>query len=126
MAKVYNDEVFGGASWSKDHTQIVLVGEKPEPTYKSYWEDSKATPTEESKEEKPPTKDEKWQDEKFMFVEDFGEMLVGKKRPGMFVFNLIENTLKEVVGLEKYMCPASPIFDHTSKGIVMSTFSEFP
>ncbi len=39
-SKVYNDAVFGGASWSRDETKIVFIGEKPEvANYKNFWED---------------------------------------------------------------------------------------
>jgi hypothetical protein len=33
-------------------------------------------------------------DEKCDYEEDFGEMLVGKKKPALFVYNLKDNTLK--------------------------------
>jgi hypothetical protein len=53
-------------------------------------------------------------------VDDFGETLVGKKRPTIFVFNIKENTLNEVHGIPKGTYPAFPIFDQDSKGIVFS------
>ncbi len=100
VSKVYIDPSFGPASWSKDESKIVFVGEKPEPaSYKNLWEDEppkkeEGGAAEEKKDEKP--KDTHWQDEKFEFKDDFGETLVGKKRPTLFVFDLKENQINEV------------------------------
>jgi len=38
----------------------------------------------------------KYLDEKYKYLDAFGETLVGKKRPALFVFDLVENTLNEV------------------------------
>ncbi len=121
VTKIYNDAVFGPAAWSRDETKIVFVGEKPEPaSYKNYWEDEQPKKDEEDKkdgseadkkpsEEKPDTK---YLDEKYKYVDDFGETLVGKKRPAVFVFDLTENTLNEVVGLpEADFFATFPVFD---------------
>ena len=48
MAKIYNDVVFGGISWSHDESKICFIGEIPEPAaYKNPWEARK--PDEEEK-----------------------------------------------------------------------------
>ena len=42
MAKIYNDVVFGGISWSQDESKICFIGEVPEPAaYKNHWEPKK-------------------------------------------------------------------------------------
>ena len=44
---------------------------------------------------------------------------MGKKRPGLFIYDLKENTLSEVAGLpEGNFFPTFPVFDEHSKGIV--------
>ena len=107
MAKVYNDVVFGGIAWSADESKICFVGEKPEPaSYKSYWDAKKPTPEEEEKKEVASDADKKkeeekkqeehWQDEKFLLNRDFGEMMVDKKNPAIFIFDLQKNTLNQV------------------------------
>ena len=112
MTKVYNDTVFGGISWSKDESKICFVGETPEPaTYKSHWEpakkeedkkdDASAAAEEEKKDSKEKPKEEEkkeefFQDSKFLLNRDFGEMLVDKKNPAIFVFDLEKNTLNQV------------------------------
>ena len=53
-------------------------------------------------------------------MDDFGETLVGKKRPAVFIFNLLENTISEVLGIEAGIFAAFPIFDETNKGIIYS------
>lgn len=41
VTKIYNDSVFGSATWSADQSKIIFVGEKPESaSYKNYWEDA--------------------------------------------------------------------------------------
>jgi acylaminoacyl-peptidase len=128
VSKVYNDPTFGPASWSKDESKIVFVGEKPEPAaYKNFWEDETAPKKEEGgeveeKKDEKPKDTPHWQDEKFEFKDDFGETLTGKKRPTLFIFDVKENTINEVQGIntlgDGFVYPAFPIFDEHSKGIV--------
>ena len=110
MGKVYNDVVFGGIAWSQDESKICFIGEIPEPAaFKSHWEPKKPEEEkkdgaeeekkeEEKKEEKKEEekKEEHFQDEKFLLNRDFGEMLVDKKCPGIFVFDLEKNTINQV------------------------------
>lgn len=50
LSKIYNDAVFGGASWSKDDSKIIFIGERAEPAaYKNYWEDEPPKKVEEAK-----------------------------------------------------------------------------
>eukprot|EP00347_Sterkiella_histriomuscorum_P007160 403350033 len=132
-SKVYNDAIFGTVSWSKDETKIVFIGERPEPAaYKNYWEDDnggkKKDPEEEEKKseeekKKEEDKEQHFLDEKYQYTDDFGETLVGKKRPAIFVFNLIENTIEEVQGIDSTLHPAYPQFDETSNAIVFVGYS---
>ena len=93
--KVYNDAVFGGVSWAKDLSKVAFIGEVPGvATYKNPW-DSKPKTTEETKESEPKA-DEHWSDEKFAYEEEFGEVLLGKKSPSLFVYDFSENSLKMV------------------------------
>ena len=49
MAKIYNDAIFGGISWSQDESKICFIGEVPEPSaFKNPWEATKK-PEEEKK-----------------------------------------------------------------------------
>ena len=96
---MYNDAVFGSVSWSKDETKVVFVAEKVEPaSYKNYWEDpdTKAKKKLEGEEEKKNEEEKEppvYMDEKYKYQTDFGETLVGKKRPGLFVFDITTGTL---------------------------------
>ena len=85
--------VFGGIAWAHDESKICFIGEIPEPAaYKNPWENKK--PEEEKKEEEKKEeekKEEHFQDEKFLMNRDFGEMLVDKKSPAIFVFDLEKN-----------------------------------
>lgn len=65
------------------------MGEVPEiATFKNPFEETKKE--DEIKGEKP---EEYWQEDKFLYTNDFGEGLNGKKQPAIFVFNLKENSL---------------------------------
>jgi acylaminoacyl-peptidase len=119
LTKVYNDSVFGGFAWSPDETKIAFVGEVPEvATFKNPFEETKKE--EESKGEKP---EENWQEDKFLYINDFGEGLNGKKQPAIFVFNLIENSLERLQGIPDGVYPQRPIFDEHSRGILFSGVS---
>lgn len=133
MTKVYNDSVFGGICWSKDESKICFVGEMPEPaSYKNHWEPKKeeekknesAQEEEKKDSDKKPAEEEKkeefFQDSKFLLNRDFGEMLVDKKNPAIFIFDLEKNTLNQLQGMPKDLYPQYPIFDETSEGIVFS------
>ncbi len=103
VIKVYNDAIFGSVAWSRDEAKVAFIGERPEPAaYKNYWEDEtvpvkkpegEAAPEEEKKDDKPPPT---YLDEKYKYIDDFGETLIGKKRPALFIFDLIENSINEV------------------------------
>ena len=113
-SKVYNDAIFGTIKWSKDESKVVFIGEKAEPaSYKNYWEDEQPKkPEEEEKKEEAKKEEEKkeehWMDEKYNYLDDFGETMIGKKRATIFVFNLKENQLYEVVGIPEGIHVANP------------------
>ena len=48
--------------------------------------------------------------------------MTGKKKPAIFVFNVKENKIFEVQGLNEGEYPAFPIFDQDSKGILYSSY----
>ncbi len=119
-AKVYNDAVFGGVAWSKDERYAVFVGEKPESaSFKNYWEDAKEAEEKKDEGDKKEEGDKKkeetpvtYLDEKYKYIDDFGETLVGKKRPALFLFDVVENTFNEVQGLPaENFFPTFPVFD---------------
>lgn len=125
LTKVYNDSIFGIISWSKDNSKIIFIGEKPEPaSYKNYWEDEKEEPKKDAEEGKSEEKKEEekkeakeegpGQDSKYLYVDEFGETLTGKKRPTIFIFNLKENKLQEVLGINEGEYPAFPVLDESN------------
>lgn len=100
-SKVYADAVFGTITWSRDLSKIAFVGEVPAvASYKNPWDlpEKKADDKEEKKEEH-------WQEDKFVYDEEFGELLVGKKTAALFVYDLSENKIKKVHGLPDCTSP---------------------
>jgi hypothetical protein len=78
------------------------VGEiPPVASYKNPWD----LPTQKKEESKDEKKEENWQDEKYNYEEDFGELLVGKKKAAIFVYDLISNTCKQVYGIPEHVSP---------------------
>ena len=55
-----------------------------------------------------------------MLNRDFGEALVDKKDPAIFIFDLQKNVLNQVQGLTKDVHPMCPIFDQENTGVVFS------
>ena len=94
---------------------MCFIGEIPDPaSFKSPWENKKSE--EEKKEEKKEQgkkeeekkeedKDEHWQEDKFLYRRDFGENLNGKKRAGIFIFDLNENKINQVFGIPDDLHP---------------------
>ena len=90
VTKIYNDSVFGGIAWSRDGKKIVLIGETPavakfEPFFKD--------PEEEKKDGDAP---KHFQDDKFVYKENYGEMLGEKSKAGIFVFDIEQNKINQV------------------------------
>ena len=61
--------------------------------------------------EEKKDEDAHWLDEKFEYEEDFGELLVGKKRPAIFVYDIAANSIQRVEGLPQDVYPQYPTFD---------------
>ena len=125
LKMIYDDAAFGGISWSQDGSRVCFVGEEPAiAKYKPFFKDAEEVKDEagEEKETKEDAK-EHWQDEKFIQQEHFGETLSDKRRPAIFVFDLVENRLDQV-RFGKHLTPtdypSQPVFDENSKGIVFS------
>ena len=71
--------------------RVCFIGEIPPPKkYENYFDPKHS--------EKKDKKDEEmvWNSKKYEYEEDFGETLVGKKRPGIFVYSLETNQLQQV------------------------------
>ena len=110
VTTVYNDFEFGGIAWSRDSQKVVFVGEVPEvASYKAYFKDPEEEKKDDEKkdekkkeegkkedEKKEDKKEEHWQDEKYLYQENFGETHDTQKVPGIFVFDLAENSLNQV------------------------------
>jgi hypothetical protein len=102
----------------------VFIGEQQEfANYKNYWEEEPwLKPPPKTPEEEKAREDIRYFDEKYDYVSDFGETLVGKKRPAIFVYDTVENQLFEMQGLSYLgkgdVYPACPLFDENSKGII--------
>lgn len=75
------------------------MGELPEiAKYDTYFKDPEEPKPEkeEKKDEDEKKKDEHWQDEKFLYKENFGETLTKKQNPAIFIFDLVENKMSQV------------------------------
>lgn len=55
-----------------------------------------------------------------MYDEEFGELLVGKKKAGLFIYDLQTNKIQRVLGLPNDASPQYPVFDESSNGLVFS------
>lgn len=53
-----------------------------------------------------------------MNKENFGDYLPGKQNPSIFVYNIVQNTILRVYGIEPDIYPTYPMFDENSKGIL--------
>ena len=94
ISNIYNDAVFGGITWSKNHDKIIFIAEKEEvAAYTPYWkEDSEEEKTKEQKEKEVKLPHAY---EKFLYngknssqANNFGETLTNKKYPVIVVYNL--------------------------------------
>ena len=90
LAKVYNDTVFGGLSWSPDGKRIIFIGEVPPvEKFTPFFKDE----SDEKKADEGKKSDEHFQDEKFLYKEHFGETLSDKQDPAIYIFDTEANKL---------------------------------
>lgn len=59
-------------------------------------------------------------EDKHLYREEFGEMMVGKGDPALYVFNLQTSKVEEVFGVPKDTFPMCPVWYKDSQGIVFS------
>ena len=108
------DVVFGSVNWARDLSKVTFVGEVPAiASYKNPWDLPEAKP----EEKKEP---EHWQEDKYIYEEEFGELLVGKKQAAIFVYDLISNKIQKVLGIPDNVWPQYPVFDEHSQGLVFT------
>ena len=94
LTKVYNDTVFGGIAWSRDNKKVVFIGEQlPIEKYEPFFKDEKEEEKKEEAKGDKPAADKHYQDEKFLYKENFGETLLEKERPAIYVFDSETNKL---------------------------------
>ena len=59
-------------------------------------------------------------EDKHLYREEFGEMLVGKGDPALYIYNVELNKVEKVFGLPKDTYPQYPVWYKDSQGIVFS------
>ena len=116
-SKVYCDETFGGVQWNLRGDRICFIGEIPNPPkYENYFD---SFSRQQDAKEAPNSQEEKaWNSQKFEFTDEFGEKLEGKKRPAIFVYDLVSNEVQRVALDLQDVYPGSPCFDATGDGIL--------
>jgi len=107
---LYNDHMFGSISWSQDENYCAFIGEAADKNYPGILEDvaenngkSVAEKKEEKKEEIDPL-------EKYVYKEDFGEQMGEKVNPKLFIFDLNEYKLEEILQNNTEYWPGTPLF----------------
>lgn len=80
-SKIYADAVFGFLAWSPDLSKVVFVGEVPAKSkFMNPWDLPEKLDDEHT-----------WQEDKFIYKEDFGELMTGKTEAALFVYDLLDN-----------------------------------
>jgi hypothetical protein len=112
-SKVYNDDLFGGVSWSMSEGKVCFVGEVAAPKkFKSYFEEEAAAGEGGAAASgSAASEPEVWFDKKYEYKESFGETMDDKVNPAIFVLDVASNKLNRVQLAGEAMYPQQPIFD---------------
>ena len=89
---IYNDSFFGRIEWAPDESKIAFIGEGKE--------------------------NGKLKDE-YEYVDDFGDLLIGKKRPTIYVYYISTNSIEEV-STPLHIYPQCPFFDKLGEQVIFT------
>jgi acylaminoacyl-peptidase len=112
-SKVYNDDLFGGVSWSMSEGKVCFIGEVAAPKkFKSYFEEEAAAGAGGAAATgSAASEPEVWFDQKYEYKESFGETMDDKVNPAIFVLDVASNKLDRVQLAGEAIYPQQPIFD---------------
>lgn len=104
---VYTDGEFRTFEWSPDETKLLYVAElkipKSEPFYKRSAKKPKGNNSDSDKPKAP-------KGEEYLYRQDWGEQLVGKKKSVIAEYNLEKDEVEILSGLPDDVCPAQVIY----------------
>jgi len=108
MKQIYKDPFFGNVCWSQDENYVVFIGEKNPNSVPYLWDEKNGT----IQNMEAMCKNE--------YIEDFGEQMKDKKNPCLFVYSVLENSIKEIqFTINPEVFPSCPIFDNEN-GIIFA------
>lgn len=110
---VYTDVEFSSLEWSPDEKKVLYVAEKKPPKSEPFY-----------KRKAPLSSDggsgdeEKTKGEEYLFVQDWGEQLVGKKRSVLVEYDIENDSVVILKGIPNDICVAQPKYSPDGKYVI--------
>ncbi|XP_018575043.1 acylamino-acid-releasing enzyme [Anoplophora glabripennis] len=110
---VYADVEFSSLEWSPDEKKVLYVAEKKPPKSDPFY-----------KRKAPLSNDggsgdeEKTKGEEYLFVQDWGEQLVGKKKSVLVEYDIENDSVEILKGIPDNICVAQPKYSPDGKYII--------
>ncbi|XP_025831069.1 acylamino-acid-releasing enzyme isoform X2 [Agrilus planipennis] len=110
---VYADGELGSLEWAPDESKIVYIAEKKYPKTESFYK--RKLPKKENNDESSSTP---IKGEEYVFRQDWGEQLIGKKQSVIVMFDLHTEDIKILEGIPETVCPGQVTFTPDGNSIV--------
>ncbi|XP_049824230.1 acylamino-acid-releasing enzyme-like isoform X2 [Aethina tumida] len=118
---VYSDIEFSSFEWSPDEKKILYVAEKKVPKSDPYHKRITEKPSEEGDGDTP-----KPRGEEYVFTEDWGEQLVGKKKSILAQYDIENDKVEILSGIPDDKCIAQPKYSPDGSHIIGVSYSIEP
>ncbi|CAH0554422.1 unnamed protein product [Brassicogethes aeneus] len=116
---VYADVEFGSFEWSPDERKVMYVAEKKVPKSDPFYK--RKGNNEEGSGDSP-----KPRGEEFVFVQDWGEQLVGKKKSVIAQYDVETDSVEILSGIPDNKCVAQPKYNPDGSGVVGVAYETEP
>ncbi|MEE6519316.1 hypothetical protein FKM82_031024, partial [Ascaphus truei] len=118
--KVYDDDQFGGLSWSHSESHLLYIAEKKRPKVESFFQAAVAElsvgASGEEEEDEGTSKPIKG--DQFVLHEDWGEGLVNKSVPALCVLDIESSNISVLEGIPEHVSPGQAFWSPDDTGVV--------
>ncbi|KAJ7316674.1 hypothetical protein JRQ81_002836 [Phrynocephalus forsythii] len=124
--KVYTDEQFGCFSWSSSEEQILYVAERRRSKAQTLSPQDRSPRGEKPSEAGTASHHALFQDEKFVYYDNWGEALADKSVPVLCVLNIETGEVSVLEGIPGHISPGQALWSPDDTGVVFVGWGHEP
>ncbi|RZC35335.1 acylamino-acid-releasing enzyme, partial [Asbolus verrucosus] len=119
---VYTDGEFRSFEWSPDETKLLYIAELKVPKSEPFYKRNSKKSNKNSDSDKPKTT----KGEEYLYRQDWGEQLVGKKKSVIAEYNTEKDEVEILAGIPDDVCPAQVIYSPDGSYVVGVAYKTEP